>query len=333
MRKLFLCGLILSVIVIFCLGILAGWLISNVNQETPTISSVRNETPYSLINPLLYLETSQDLSFPKYTALKNAITDSVATDKSENKASDIAVYFRDLNSNDWVGINYTDEFDAASMLKVVTLISLLHVSENSPSVLSGNINVPVGVVIPSTGEEQDFFPPSNPVTSGNTYSIQYLMTQLITQSDNGANALLLEYIGNDALQTVFTELHVPAPGTSDTLDPQEYSHLFRVLYNASYLTPADSNEALQLLSQTTFTGGLVAGVPASTTVAHKFGESTSGTGTATIHELHDCGIVYYPGHPYFLCVMTRGTSFSTLEGVIQNISKITWSQVSAIYPK
>src|SRR6185436_5295057 len=90
--------------------------------------------------------------------------------------------------------------------------------------------------------------------------------------------------------------------------PQNYSHLFRALYNGTYLSHDASEKALELLSRTKFSDGIVAGVPKETTVSHKFGERTLSLNTSSINELHDCGIVYYPGHPYFLCIMTKGTS-------------------------
>jgi hypothetical protein len=90
--------------------------------------------------------------------------------------------------------------------------------------------------------------------------------------------------------------------------------------------------ALELLTKTDFDKGLVAGVPSGTLVAHKFGEKTintvgiSGQINNTIHELHDCGIIYIPNDPYFLCVMTKGNDFETLASVIKDISGIVWKQ-------
>jgi beta-lactamase class A len=210
-------------------------------------------------------------------------------------------------------------------------MAVLHASENNPSLLDAKINVPATVALPVS--EQDFFPPMNPVQSGSAYGIPALLNQLITQSDNGANAILIQYIGDNAMSTIFDTLNVPVPGDKGGVTVQQYSHLFRVLYNGSYLSPANSERALDLLTKTAFTQGLVSGVPAGTVVAHKFGESTTG-GSASdpnaVHELHDCGIVYYPNHPYFLCVMTRGSDFTTLASVIKDVSQTTWNQVTLL---
>lgn len=60
-------------------------------------------------------------------------------------------------------------------------------------------------------------------------------------------------------------------------------------------------------------------------VSHNFGEkSDASEGTV---QLHDCGIVYYPRHPYLLCVMSKGPNFELRDDVIANISQITFSEV------
>jgi hypothetical protein len=73
--------------------------------------------------------------------------------------------------------------------------------------------------------------------------------------------------------------------------------------------------------ESTFTQGIVAGVPAGTRVSHKFGEFSAGT---NLKQLHDCGIVYKPAHPYILCVMTQGNDFNNLAATIAKISKTVW---------
>ena len=231
-----------------------------------------------------------------------------------------------MDANNWIGINEAQQFDPASMMKAVTLIALLRASEVQPKILSVTISIPASIHIPATGI-QDYYPPSNPVQSGNSYTIPELLQKLTQQSDNGADAVLINYLGNDGMATVYKDLSLPSPGTSTGISPQTYSRLFRVLYNATYLNSPDSEEALQLLSQTNFTPGLVAGVPTGTIVSHKFGESMDAPNSPG---LNDCGIIYYPGHPYFLCVMTKGSDFNTLSGVIKNISNIAWQQISAI---
>jgi hypothetical protein len=48
-------------------------------------------------------------------------------------------------------------------------------------------------------------------------------------------------------------------------------------------------------------------------------------------ELSDCGVVYYPKHPYLLCVMTSAKDIPTASTVIANISRIAYSAVAQEY--
>lgn len=105
-----------------------------------------------------------------------------------------------------------------------------------------------------------------------------------------------------------------------------------MLYNATYLSSEFSERALKLLSQATFAGGLVAGVPQGTIIAHKYGEHVlSQNGSATGVELSDCGIIYYPAHPYLLCVMTSSYNVSTASKIIANISRASYAAVQQKY--
>ena len=106
-----------------------------------------------------------------------------------------------------------------------------------------------------------------------------------------------------------------------------YSNLFTILYNGYYLSNEMSQLSLELLSESTYKDGLVAGVPAGTRVAHKFGFYNPPTGES---QLHDCGIVYHPRTPYVLCVMTSGPNIESEEAAISAISHLVYTSVDGM---
>ncbi len=328
---------LLGGVCLLAVGLLGGWYLNSavVGDSHDAFTIVRDPEPsHKLVNPILLIQVPQSYSFPKYAGVNSALSAAAHTALSEGKVQDISIYFRDMQTNNWIAYNQNDTFSPASMLKVVTLVATLHASEAFPQMLAAKVTTPA--VLPNKNT-QDYYPPQNGLQPNTSYSVQQLLAAVTQQSDNNANDLLLQYVGQGEVQQTFASLQLPIPAdpSSDALTAQQYSRLFRVLYNATYLTPDLSEEALDLLSRTTFTEGLVAGVPSGTTVAHKFGERTvlpSGGGSSTQHELHDCGIVYYPGHPYFLCVMTRGTSFPDMADAIASVSHATWQSVSTLYP-
>jgi hypothetical protein len=118
--------------------------------------------------------------------------------------------------------------------------------------------------------------------------------------------------------------------SSDYVTVRQYSSLLRVLFNASYLNADYSEKALENLGNIEFKQGLNKGVPTNILIAHKFGEREL---TDKTKQLHDCGIIYYPGHPYLLCVMTRGTDYNNLSDFIGKISNTIYSQINNKYGK
>ena len=73
-------------------------------------------------------------------------------------------------------------------------------------------------------------------------------------------------------------------------------------------------------------------MPKGVTIAQKFGEHVFNTnGSPTGFDLSNCGIVYYPDRPYFLCVMTKGNDYQDLINTIQQISKTVYSAADNNY--
>ena len=93
-----------------------------------------------------------------------------------------------------------------------------------------------------------------------------------------------------------------------------------------------SEKALKILNNAILENSrLVAGLPSDVKISHKFGEREAKENGVTIQQLHDCGIVYYPKYPYLICIMTKGKDFNKLSGVIADISKIVYGEVSDKY--
>jgi len=307
-------------------GSVAGWYgrIFYTNQQPSQLVEIRENTPqYHYINPLLLVNSPRQA--PEYATLKNTIAAYISKAKSQNLATDISIYFRDLNSARWIGVDENKLYDPSSTLKVAVMLGYLKLADNNPQVLLKQLPYT------KTVDPGQHYPPKQPLASG-SYSVRDLIEAMIIDSDNTALAALYQN-NHDAFVDVFKSLQLPPPPNLLTLDfmsPKTYSEIFRTLYSSTYLSRNISEQALQLLTYTHFNQGLAAGVPSGTIVAHKFGEHTSvdASGQLISHQLHDCGIVYYPTDPYLLCIMTRGSDFSHLEITISTISQITYQQVS-----
>jgi beta-lactamase class A len=208
-----------------------------------------------------------------------------------------------------------------------------------PSLLTKEIAYE-GTTTPQHDEEGNALPA---LTDGKLYSVSDIIKQMIVYSDNDALDTLLDNADTKNLQIsdqIFSDLKITSPLTegqnlADFMSVDQYALIFRVLYGATYLSRTYSEQALGLLSQASYKDGLVAGVPAGVTVAHKYGFSpgVASASAPAMPELHDCGIIYYPGHPYILCVMTRGSDNSELQAIIKSLSAITYAAVAKLYPE
>jgi len=280
-------------------------------------------------NPLLECDVAQGtinstkLAFDK--KLESLVSEMISSNL-DNKLN-ISVYFRDLNNGPVVGINENINFMPASLLKVPVMMSFLKHSERDPSILSKKIlyegkkyNTISQTIIPK-----------EKLVAGKEYTVEELIERMIKYSDNEALALLWPNISSEEYVELYKLFGV---NPNSILDPnygitvKEYSRFFRILFNSSFLSQANSEGALKLLSESEFKDGIRKNIPKDIKVASKFGERGLENGTIQIHE---CGIIYYPKHPYLLCVMTRGEEGVRLIEHITEISDFVFTQIKEQY--
>jgi beta-lactamase class A len=294
---------------------------------------------YQFIDPLLGLKTQKD-QYPETRALARDLEKKINEEKIQGRAEKISVYFRTQESGDWTTAGDDTEYHPASLLKVGTLIGYLKQAEITPGILFKKITYqPSGKEFPT---DKNVPEADAEIVPGGTYTIEQLLRNMILKSDNVALALLAskrvqsEILPGDPINEVFKDLGIMFPNDKPReeylLSPQTYSLFFRVLYNATILTRETSDQALKLLSEVEFKDGLVAGLPGNITVSHKFGvyDHKNSIGDVTAIELHDCGIVYYPGHPYTICVMTYGQNFQNLAAAIADLSRLTYDNINLL---
>jgi beta-lactamase class A len=240
----------------------------------------------------------------------------------------VSYYFRDLANGIWIGINEKEEFSPASLLKLPVMIAVLREAEKNPDFFNKSIEFKTADFA-GVSEEAGF-----PKQDGKFYTIDELIVHMIAYSDNAATLLLHQYVGEKEVKEVedFLHQHVPEDGTASTnfISVKNYAAAFRVLYNCSYLGKEMSEKALAYLAQSHYKFGIRAALPDSVPLAHKYGirDNSDVNGKEVKgYQLHHFGIVYYPAKPYLLGIMTRGGEKAIKEKVIEDLSKITFTQV------
>lgn len=319
-KLLLICGILAG----FLAGGAAMWVYVGGTSTGKYAPPLRLKGQYQLVAPLLACQSFDRGVVPNTKALEHSLSTVIDADKGAGKASSVSVYLFQFNTGIWAGVNENELYAPASMNKVPLLIAYLKTAEQNPSILQAQ-------VLYTGSKEKPDEETTAPMAIGRTYTINDLLRRLIVYSDNDAKDYLHEFIDQALVNDVFSDFGLPVPSLSDTgdsLSPKEYSYFFRTLYNSTYLEPAMSEKALQLLSQTTFDQGLVAGITSSTTVAHKFGlrvfSQPQAEQNRITQELSDCGIVYTSPNPYFICVMTKGWNTADLESTIANVSRAAY---------
>jgi len=284
------------------------------------ISSV--DSDYELLSPQVawmnvdeFLETQESLTV-SYAGLKEQMVFKIDEMKLRGQ---YGIYFEDLTTGAWVGINEKQKFYPFSLLKVPVMVAVLKKVQDE--------NLSLDKTIYLKPEYLD----SKSVSlylkgEGYEISIKDLLGYLVRESDNTAVLTLgTELLTMDDIVSANLALGLPvSDSASETplLSVKEYSNIFRSLYYSTYLRRRFSEATLVLMMNTDYTTQIPAGVPEDVKVAHKVGfKKEEGY-------YHDCGIVYYEPKPYMLCVMTSGVSEDEANKFISTMSGLTYNYVS-----
>lgn len=290
---------------------------------------LREGAYYKFINPLLECEVAKGTIDSRKQNFEKELNRVIEKEIAEGKLSKMSVYFRDLNNGPTFGVNEDEPFLPASLLKVPVMMAFFLYAESDPAILKKEILFEKKIDPPHAGDTQYIKPPQE-IQVGNIYTIEQLIEAAIKDSDNQAVFLLYENIPGQQIFKLYNLLGVDdsvLKGPGGTLSVKEYSRFFRILFNSSFLNRYYSEKSLELLSEAEYKNALVAGVPKGITVAHKFGESYQGD----VNQFHDCGIIYYPKHPYLLCVMSSGEKLFDLESSISDVSRFIYEKIAEQY--
>lgn len=300
------------------------------NSTAPVQNNIAStNSGTTLTSPLLSCIDPNVVDMRELKTFKKDINQYI--NKALLKSSDlhISFYFRDLNNGITIGVNEKELFSPASLMKVPVLITVLKAAEQKSDLLSTRIQY-VKSNFKDVDEESGF-----EKVDQQYYTVEEYLKHMIVYSDNASTLLLAKFIGIENVLRTEEDLNLnhakDANSNTNFVSILRYAAVFRVLYNASYLSKAMSEKALQLLTQANYKGGIRAAIPAQYMVAHKYGERDvfDEKGKRNTLQLHHFGIVYYTGKPYILGVMTRGSTREHKEQIIKDLSEIAFKAVDA----
>ena len=280
---------------------------------------------FSLINPLVGIDSPNAFGINLFTETENRLRNLIDM-KRETGLLDVGVYYRDLNSSIWFGIDEGKEFIPASLLKMTYALAAYKKGEADPSFLDRRFAYTEEIAAET--RQRDNADTTTVLEIGKLYSTQELIRIMLEMSDNGARDILDRVIEQRYLDEVFMYLGIYAPSAANNFEisTADYALFFRMLYSSTFINEIHSEEMLSMLTTTDFPYGITQLLPSKIPVAHKWGvfNFPANEQNVILHEFHDCGIVYEPEKPYLLCVMTKGTNQDVLLQFIAESSRIIY---------
>ncbi|MBN2746322.1 MAG: serine hydrolase [Bacteroidales bacterium] len=336
---------------VFLIGVLFTYLI--INPESGNAKSKRNKAKKTIyqtiapaakpqnkgdkpfLNPLIDNEIYHQMNRSYISQIEDRVNEFIRSESMRQKIQ-IAVYFRDLNTDKFFVIGDEIKFGPASLMKVPTMIAAFKKEEENSGFLDQKS-------VFKGSREQDFLKKeeivgtsSTSLVSGKEYSVLELIDKMITQSDNEATIMLLDLISLEYIEKVERDLgffkEANTQRNDEIMTIRKYSSFFRTLYNASYLTKYHSNMALEFLSKSDYRLGLKRLLQPNVVMSHKFGSYYHFDQSSQVEnqQLHHFGLVYFPNKPYILGVMTKSANQKIGEELIAQISAITYNEVEKI---
>lgn len=280
-------------------------------HETTGVRTNRNHS-YRFTQPLIGFDIPNESA--NLQDVKLQLRKVINENCSNGNLYQASVYLRDLENGEWTSLNEDITYHPGSLIKVPMLIYYLKESETHPEILNKTLRIDQ----PLSGLPAQTYTKES-IEFNKSYTVKELLKYMASYSDNRATYLLNTNCDEERFKKVFSDLNLQIPDIHDTnytISVSDYSVFMRVLFNATYLNPVNSDFALSLLTESNFDSGITRQLPSDVTVARKFGEMK----IANKRELHECGIIYCNKRPYMVTIMTKGYNASQLAQVIGSIS-------------
>jgi beta-lactamase class A len=233
-------------------------------------------------------------------------------------AETVAVALRDLQTGRELLINPTENFHAASTMKVPVMLEVFR--EVREGRLSLDERLPVKNEFKSIADGSTFSVSPDDDSEqtlykkvGGTETLRALLRLMITESSNLATNIIIERVTPERVMDLMRRMGARdikvlrgvedgkafERGLNNTTTARDLLVLLRAIAEGRAVSREASREMTDILLEQKFNEGIPAGLPASVRVAHK-------TGSITKIE-HDAGLVFVPGRkPYVLVVLVRG---------------------------
>jgi beta-lactamase class A len=219
------------------------------------------------------------------------------------------VYYLNLEDGTNFGINSTDEYIAASTVKIPINLYLFK------QIKEGKVN-PENTMVYTKEDYEGGTGKIQYAKVGSKYTIRKLSEYSIELSDNVATNMLLRLLGRLNVKNYMRDLGGTVVANNKNIScPMDMAIYMKEVYKFSDENPELGKELMGYFENTIFNDRIPKLLPEDVKVAHKIGNQVAA--------LHDVGIVYAKT-PYIISIMSKGINEEEAYDVIAEISRMVY---------
>ena len=216
----------------------------------------------------------------------------------------VGLVVEDLDTEREIAFNEDTLIPSASLVKVPIMFSCFYAAQDGKISLKDTISLKSYEKVSGSrvlGREP----------AGSVFTVEELFNPMITQSDNAAANILIDFLGFDTLNLYFKRMGLKntniarkmmdfeerREGEENYTTAQDMAYLLEELYYKKFLNKDVSEKCLELLGQQKINDRIPRKLPRGTFVVHKTGLEK--------HVCHDVGIVFTNKGNFLICVLTK----------------------------
>ncbi|OGR68423.1 MAG: hypothetical protein A2081_04605 [Elusimicrobia bacterium GWC2_61_19] len=237
----------------------------------------------------------------------------------------VGIYIKDLHTGKVWEYNADRLFPSASLVKVPIMVSVLDKIKLGTITLDTQIRLTRRERVGGSGSLKW-------VRDGTSLSVMEIIYKMITESDNTATRMLIDYVGMDYLEDNFkrlglVETNICQEGMSLTsgrlkkdnyTTAREMAGLMEKIYDGEMVNREASEFMLDVLKHNKSRSRLRRGLPLGWEIGHKTG--------LLRRSCHDVGIVFSPRGDFVLAVLTTEVpDYTSAKNFITKVAKLTYA--------
>lgn len=231
------------------------------------------------------------------------------------KDPNVSIYFEFLNTGANIAVNKDLQVWPASLMKIPIAMATMKKVERGEWRMDRDF-------VMEENDKNSIFGELYKNQDGTHFSLEELLNVMLINSDNTARNIIARNLDMYDFKDVIDHIGVDFDyNKDDQISAKRYSVVWRSLFNATYLTPENSQKLIEIMSKSSAKNYLALNLPSSIKFSHKIGVLYDEMTFA------DSGIVYIPNRPYILTVMIQNHSQAEAEDIMKNISEKVYQYI------